>query len=102
MRISSLTPTQYDAFIQQLKLRQLLPIQPSQQHTNEKVGYPSGVNLFHPTPLSTNPMATNPGAYRKSKASKEQEKTTEQTQSQQTNSLFSIYPRSPIDVPKPK
>lgn len=89
LRIALPTPTLYDAFIQRLASKNLLPVQNTQQQKNEKVVYPEDKNHFSPTPLSTKPTPEN-----KKSIEDEIQKTGEKKSS--------IKPKSPLDGLKPK
>jgi hypothetical protein len=59
LRIALPTPTLYDAFIQRLASKNLLPLQNIEQKPKERVAYQEGINHFNPTPLSTKPTPEN-------------------------------------------
>lgn len=59
LRIALPTPTLYDAFIQRLASKNLLPLQNIEQKAKERVAYQEGINHFNPTPLSTKPTPEN-------------------------------------------
>ncbi len=89
LRISLPTPTLYDAFIQRLASKNLLPVQNIEQQKNEKVVYPEGTNHFNPTPLSNKPTPEN-------------KKTIEEEIQKTGQKKSSIHPKSPLDGLKPK
>jgi hypothetical protein len=83
------TPTLYDAFIQRLANKNLLPIQNIEQEKNKKVAYPQDGNHFNPSPLSTRPTPEN--------------KNIAEEEAQNTGKKKShIKPKSPADGLKPK
>lgn len=94
LRIALPTYALYEAFIQRLASRHLLPVQNIQQHINGKVVYPEGQNHFNPTPLSTRPAPAN----KKSSGDEEADKS---DKSQKRKSSI-VRPKSPLDGPRPK
>ncbi|MBX3708784.1 MAG: hypothetical protein KIT56_08600 [Gammaproteobacteria bacterium] len=89
LRIALPTPTLYDAFIQRLANKNLLPLQNIEQKAKEKVTYQEGINHFNPTPLSTKPTPEN-------------KKITEEEIQKTGEKKSSIRPKSPLDGLKPK
>lgn len=89
LQITLPTPTLYDAFIQRLASKHILPLQNVAHNKNEKIVYPEGVNLFESTPLSTKPTPGN-----KKLIDKEIE--------ENSKIKSSIRPKSPLDGLKPK
>lgn len=81
------TPALYDAFIQRLTNKNLLPVQNAKQLENEKVAYPQGRNHFHANPLLMKPSLT---AKRKS------------IKDESENGHKIPRPKSPLDGLKPK
>jgi hypothetical protein len=80
LRITLPKPAIYDAFIQRLVNKNLLPLQAQQK--NEKAIYQEDVNHFHPTPLSMKP--------------------TPKTDKKDDEKKSTIRPKSPLDGLKPK
>lgn len=88
LRIALPSTTLYEAFIQRLASKHLLPLQNIEQKSKEKVTYQEGINLFNPTLLSTKPT---PSANRKTEddeALKDESKSGKKS---------SIRPKSPLD-----
>jgi hypothetical protein len=96
LRIALPTPKLYDAFIQRLASKNLLPLQNLEQKAKERVTYQEDINHFNPTPFSTKPI---PPANRKTDDD-DAYKTDKQNLSQKEKS--SIRPKSPLDGLKPK
>jgi hypothetical protein len=93
LRITSLKPDQYDAFIRRLARKNLLPTQNIKQQPEEKVVYQAGINHFNPTPFSTKPT---PYANRNVKSK------IDENISQEEKKSSSIRPKSLLDGLKPE
>jgi len=95
------TPILYDAFVQRLASKNLLPIQNIEQQAKEKVVYQEDINHFNPTPLSTKPT---PSENRGEKSAEDEETHTIEKQGipQEEKKSSSIHPKSPLDGLKPK
>ena len=98
LRITLPKPGLYDAFIQRLASKNLLPVQNIEQ--NEKVVYQEGMNHFNPSPLS---MKSTPITSKNlKKTDEEKHQAQKHGVSKKEEKTFATRPRSPLDGLKPK